>query len=261
MSLLQALAAAVGEANVLAGEAAAPYLTDWRKRYVGRAQAVVRPASTAEVAAVVRACAQARTPMVPQGGNTGLVGGGVPDASGTQVLLSLQRMNHVRAIDEAGWLAMHLELANAMAHLTEVVAGFPESRWDDLVGEKYLLYVPNAGHGLEDRSRVVAGLAALNRRVITGKPLPKIDWEFGDTGGGAKLTVPGPLTTIQVSVGVALGRPSSETLPESASVAGRVTGATGDTETTGARFGTGDTVTVASSNAESAVSLAVSRST
>jgi PhoPQ-activated pathogenicity-related protein len=61
--------------------------------------------------------------------------------------------------------------------------------WDDLVGEKYLLYVPNAGHGLEDRSRVVAGLAALNRRVITGKPLPKIDWEFGDTGGGAKLTV------------------------------------------------------------------------
>ncbi len=101
MSLLQALAAAVGEANVLAGEAAAPYLTDWRKRYVGRAQGVVRPAITADVAAVVRACAQARTPMVPQGGNTGLVGGGTPDTSGDAVIISLQRMKRLRAIDVA----------------------------------------------------------------------------------------------------------------------------------------------------------------
>ena len=101
MSLLQQLAAAVGEANVLTGDAAAPYLTDWRKRYVGRARAVVRPASTAEAAAIVRACAQARTPMVPQGGNTGLVGGGTPDASGDAVIISLQRMNRVRSIDVA----------------------------------------------------------------------------------------------------------------------------------------------------------------
>ncbi len=101
MNLLHALAAAVGEANILTGDDAAPYLTDWRKRYVGRAQAVVRPASTAEVAAVVRACAQARAPMVPQGGNTGLVGGGTPDASGDAVVISLQRMKRVRSIDVA----------------------------------------------------------------------------------------------------------------------------------------------------------------
>jgi FAD/FMN-containing dehydrogenase len=101
MNLLQALAAAVGEANVLTGEAAAPYLTDWRKRYRGRAQAVVRPGATAEVAAVVRACIAARAPMVPQGGNTGLVGGGTPDSSGTAVVICLQRMNGVRSIDTA----------------------------------------------------------------------------------------------------------------------------------------------------------------
>jgi FAD/FMN-containing dehydrogenase len=101
MMLLESLAAAVGPNHVLTGAAAAPYLTDWRKRYVGRAQAVVRPGSTAEVAAVVRACVGAHAPIVPQGGNTGLVGGGTPDASGTAVLVSLQRMNRLRAIDTA----------------------------------------------------------------------------------------------------------------------------------------------------------------
>jgi len=101
MNLLQALAAAVGEANVLTGDAAQPYLTDWRNRYRGRAQAVVRPGSTAEVAAVVRACGEARAPMVPQGGNTGLVGGGTPDDSGNAVVVSLQRLNRVRSIDTA----------------------------------------------------------------------------------------------------------------------------------------------------------------
>jgi FAD/FMN-containing dehydrogenase len=101
MSLLQALQDTVGAANVLTGADAVPYLTDWRKRYSGRALAVVRPASTAEVAAVVGACAAARAPMVPQGGNTGLVGGGTPDASGQAVIISLQRMNRVRSIDTA----------------------------------------------------------------------------------------------------------------------------------------------------------------
>ena len=101
MNLLQALAAAVGESNVFTGDEAAPYLTDWRKRYVGAALAVVRPASTAETAAIVRACVGSRTPMVPQGGNTGLVGGGTPDASGSAVVISMQRMNRVRSIDVA----------------------------------------------------------------------------------------------------------------------------------------------------------------
>jgi FAD/FMN-containing dehydrogenase len=96
-----ALAAIVGAGHVLTGEQAAPYLTDWRGRYRGTALAVVRPGSTAEVAAVVRACADAGVPMVPQGGNTGLVGGGTPDDSGRAVVICLQRLNRVRAIDTA----------------------------------------------------------------------------------------------------------------------------------------------------------------
>ena len=58
----------------------AAYLTDWRGRFHGRARAVVRPQSTAEVAAIVAACAAAGAPIVPQGGNTGLCGGATPDA-------------------------------------------------------------------------------------------------------------------------------------------------------------------------------------
>jgi FAD/FMN-containing dehydrogenase len=98
-TLLPALASIVGPAHLLQGEAAAPHEVDWRKRYQGRALAVVRPGSTAEVAAVVRACRAAGTPIVPQGGNTGLVGGGVPDASGGQVVLSLVRLNRIRGVD------------------------------------------------------------------------------------------------------------------------------------------------------------------
>jgi FAD/FMN-containing dehydrogenase len=72
-----------------------------RKRWRGKALAVVRPGSTAEVAEVVRTSARHGLSIVAQGGNTGLVGGGVPDASGTQVVLSLARLNRIRAIDEA----------------------------------------------------------------------------------------------------------------------------------------------------------------
>ena len=99
--LLDALRRAVGAAQVLAEGDLSAYELDWRKRYRGRALAVVRPASTAEVAAIVQACAGHGAGLVAQGGNTGLVGGSVPDASGTQVLLSLTRMNRVRAIDAA----------------------------------------------------------------------------------------------------------------------------------------------------------------
>ena len=100
MNLVEQLKATVGQANVLTESVdTAPYLTDWRKRYTGRTQAVVRPATTDEVAAVVRLCVQARAPIVPQGGNTGLVGGGTPDDTGRAILLSLGRMNRVRAVD------------------------------------------------------------------------------------------------------------------------------------------------------------------
>jgi FAD/FMN-containing dehydrogenase len=99
-ALVEALRGIVGGTHVLTDDAdTAPYLTDWRKRYRGRAQAVVRPASTDEVARVVRACAAAGAPMVPQGGNTGLVGGATPADDGRAVLISLQRMQRVRAID------------------------------------------------------------------------------------------------------------------------------------------------------------------
>jgi FAD/FMN-containing dehydrogenase len=77
----------------------APYLTDWRGNYTGRALAVVRPANTVEVAQVVKLCAATRTPIVPQGGNTGLVGGGIPDTRGQAIVLSLNRMRQIRSID------------------------------------------------------------------------------------------------------------------------------------------------------------------
>ena len=94
------LRAIVGAANVLEAEAdMAPFLSDWRGRYHGRARAVVRPSDTAEVAAVVAACAQAGVAMVPQGGNTGLCGGATPLADGAAVVISLVRLTRIRALD------------------------------------------------------------------------------------------------------------------------------------------------------------------
>ena len=101
MSLLAALREAVGAGHVLESGDLFAYVVDWRHRFHGRALAVVRPGSTAEVAAVVRACAAHGAAIVPQGGNTGLVGGSVPDSSGTQVLLSLARLDRIRAVDQA----------------------------------------------------------------------------------------------------------------------------------------------------------------
>ena len=98
---LQTLRQITGAAHVLSEGDLSAYTRDWRKRAQGQALAVVRPASTAEVAAVVKACAAAGVTLVPQGGNTGLAVGSVPDESGTQVVLSLQRMNAVRAMDTA----------------------------------------------------------------------------------------------------------------------------------------------------------------
>jgi len=105
-ALIQELSAQLGADQVLTEGDLSAWEQDWRKRDRGRALAVVRPGSTAEVAAVVQACIaqRARQPerpvsIVPQGGNTGLVMGSTPDASGEQVVLSLQRLNRVRALD------------------------------------------------------------------------------------------------------------------------------------------------------------------
>lgn len=91
---------AVGAEYVVTDESdLAPYLTDWRQRFTGKALAAVRPNSTQEVAAIVRLCNQFKVPMVPQGGNTGLVLGSVPDCSGEAIILSLTRLNRIRNID------------------------------------------------------------------------------------------------------------------------------------------------------------------
>lgn len=98
--LLATLRAIVGEANVLTSDAdVAPYVTDWRDRYHGRARAVVRPGTTAEVAAVVRCCVELAVPLVPQGGNTGLCGGATPHEEGGEIVVSLSRLNRVRRLD------------------------------------------------------------------------------------------------------------------------------------------------------------------
>lgn len=77
----------------------APHLVEWRELYRGRAAAVLKPASVAEVSDILRLCHESGTRIVPQGGNTGLVGGGIPFAGGEEIVLSLSRLNRVRAID------------------------------------------------------------------------------------------------------------------------------------------------------------------
>ncbi|HSJ78483.1 MAG TPA: FAD-binding oxidoreductase, partial [Erythrobacter sp.] len=95
------------------------WLTDWRGRYTGKAMAMASPASTTEVAALIRLCTAHRVPIVPQGGNSGMAGGATPDATGAALLLSLRRMNAIRPIDpqagqvlcEAGVILQHLHNA------------------------------------------------------------------------------------------------------------------------------------------------------
>jgi FAD/FMN-containing dehydrogenase len=100
IGLIDSLRAVVGDAHVLTEPAdVAPFVTDWRGRYTGSALAIVRPGGTAQVAEVVRLCAQAGVAIVPQGGNTGLCGGGTPTKG--EVVVSLTRLNRVRAIDVA----------------------------------------------------------------------------------------------------------------------------------------------------------------
>lgn len=97
---MERIAAIVGPSGLIsAPDDMAPYLEDHRGLYPSVSPFVVRPGNTQEVAAVVKLCAEAGIAVVPQGGNTGLVGGSVPDDSGEQVVLSLSRMNQVRALD------------------------------------------------------------------------------------------------------------------------------------------------------------------
>ena len=96
-ALLRSLAGIVGEPHVLTGDATAGFAVDWTGRFRGQTPAVVRPRDTAEVAAVLALCTDAGLPVVPQGGNTGLVGGGVPLHG--EVVLSLTRLNQLGPVD------------------------------------------------------------------------------------------------------------------------------------------------------------------
>ncbi len=123
--LLDVLRKITGTAHVLSEGDLTAWELDWRKRSRGKALAVVRPANTLEVSSIVKACAAAGVSLVAQGGNTGLVGGSTPDASGQQIVLSLQRMNAVRNIDAAN-LTMTIEAGCILQTLQETAekAGF-----------------------------------------------------------------------------------------------------------------------------------------
>lgn len=119
-ALLSHLQTIVGADHVLTSGDLSPWEQDWRRRARGRALAVVLPANAQQVCAVVRACAAHGTTIVPQGGNTGLVMGSTPDSSGTQVVLSLRRMNAIRDIDTAN-LTMTVE-AGCILHNVQAAA-------------------------------------------------------------------------------------------------------------------------------------------
>jgi FAD/FMN-containing dehydrogenase len=100
--LLTAIRAIVGDRGILTAQSdTAPYSEDWRRLYQGRTAAVIRPDTTEELAAVVRLCAESGTPIVPQGGNTSMVGGAVPNEDGSELILSTARLNRIRDLDPA----------------------------------------------------------------------------------------------------------------------------------------------------------------
>ena len=121
-AFLDTLRARLGEPGLLVGGDLSAFETDWRKRYPGRALAVARPATTEEVAAVLQLCQAHRVPVVPQGGNTGLVGGSTPDDSGQQLVLSLSRMKRLREIDVAN-ASLTAEAGCVLADVQAAAAG------------------------------------------------------------------------------------------------------------------------------------------
>ena len=127
-------------------QAMASALTDWRGRYRGAAAALAAPATREEVAAVVALCAEAGVPLVPQGGNTSMVGGATPDGSGEAIVLSLRRMNHIRILDAAAGIAV-CEAGVILAQLQEAALA---------VGRRFPLTLGAKG------SATVGGLVSTN---------------------------------------------------------------------------------------------------
>jgi FAD/FMN-containing dehydrogenase len=119
---IEALARIVGEEHAIRDEAAmAPYLVEWRDRYRGKAALVLKPGETEEVAAILKLANETKTAIVPQGGNTGLVGGQIPFETGHEVVVSLERLDRVRDIDLAS-NTMTVEAGLVLAHAQQVAA-------------------------------------------------------------------------------------------------------------------------------------------
>jgi len=117
--LIEQLRSIVGDAGlVTAADEQASYVKDWLNKWQGRVAVVVRPADTAQTAEVVRLCHQTHTPIVTQGGNTGMSGGATPDDSGAQVILSTTRMNRIRAVDPIN-NTMTVDAGVILAHAQE----------------------------------------------------------------------------------------------------------------------------------------------
>ncbi|MFL6724318.1 MAG: FAD-binding oxidoreductase, partial [Sphingomicrobium sp.] len=99
-AIVDAIRARFGERSVITEQAdIEPWLTDWRGRWHGRAAAILQPSTTQEVAAMVAMAAEHGVALVPQGGNTSMVGGATPPDDGSALILSLRRMNRIRSID------------------------------------------------------------------------------------------------------------------------------------------------------------------
>lgn len=120
-AFLTALAAIVGPRGCVAPGDTEPYVQDWRGLYRGKALAVVKPGNTAEVAALLRLCSDARIAVVPQGGNTGMVGGSVPRGEGSEVVINLSRLNRIRSIDALD-MTMTLEAGVTLKAAQEAAA-------------------------------------------------------------------------------------------------------------------------------------------
>ena len=142
-TVLGRLAEIVGHEHVLTAQRdVEPYLVDWRGRYRGNALAVVRPADTPQVAAVVAACAEARIAIVPQGGNTGMCGGATPDASGSEVLVSLGRMRAIRTLDR-GNATMTVEAGVTLAAAQQAASDAGAGTWQMSAGHRLNVWDPS----------------------------------------------------------------------------------------------------------------------
>ena len=122
-ALIERLSSIVGPQGIItSAPELEPYIVDWRGIYRGATRAVVRPASTVEVAAVVSACAEAGVAIVPQGGNTGMCGASVPDANGHEIVLTLARMSRIREVDALN-NTLTAEAGCVLATLQQAAAG------------------------------------------------------------------------------------------------------------------------------------------